>query len=360
MEAEYVPEPASGVTGAKAISPVVIRYGRVGDMVMQEPLLRSLHRRYGLPCILVTTGAWSPAIFRASPHVATTTVLRGRHRPFVLSPDRWKLVAMLRHHEGPIYVSEDIERQLDRIRRLLRYAGVPPERCVFLEDIRSTDEHVVDRLLCLAACTPAAWSPTNYPQPAGKILPIPTLGVRPEDRVACETWLRDSGWAGRPIVLLQPGSKHAIKWGRQRNNAKAWPSERWTELVGLLSSHVQHGVFLLCGSRQERSFLNALRDRSSTAGVTMGVADVPLQRLMSLMCVAHSMVSVDTGPAHLAAALGCPLVVIYGSEPRRLWSRRSIVPDSVMELGGPPDHARADAIATSAVFEAWRSLTHRR
>lgn len=359
MNAECIASPADVATRAGAMTPLVIRFGRVGDMVLQAPLLQSLHLRYGLPCRLITAGSWSSALFAGSPHVGAITALRSRHRPFLLSPDRWKLVATLKQHEGPIYVSEDVERQVTRVRRLLRYARVAPERCVFLEDMPPADDHVVDRLLRFAARTPSAWSPAGYPPSAGRILPIPTLGAGPEDRADGDSWLEQRGWRGRPVVLLQAGSKHAIKWGRQRDTAKAWPADRWVELIGMLSARLPRAVFMLCGSANERRFLETLRDRCSTHGATVAVVDFPLRRLMSLMRIAHSMVSVDTGPAHIAAALACPIVVIYGNEPQRVWSRRSAVPGTVVELGGTPDRARADAIPASAVHDAWLALAHR-
>jgi heptosyltransferase-2/heptosyltransferase-3 len=37
-----------------------------------------------------------------------------------------------------------------------------------------------------------------------------------------------------------------------------------------------------------------------------------LRRLLALLSMAHSCISVDTGPAHVAAALDCPLVVLFG------------------------------------------------
>ena len=75
------------------------------------------------------------------------------------------------------------------------------------------------------------------------------------------------------------------------------------------------------------------------------------------MEVAHSMVAVDTGPAHMAAAMGCPLVVLYGNESPRVWSRRSPTGKPVIELGGPPKYAAASEIPVSDVIEAWYSVS---
>jgi heptosyltransferase-2/heptosyltransferase-3 len=71
------------------------------------------------------------------------------------------------------------------------------------------------------------------------------------------------------------------------------------------------------------------------------------------------MLSVDTGPAHVAAAMGCPLVLLYGAQPRALWLPRSPAGSAVVALGGPPQYARVADIAPDAVIAALRRLPPR-
>ena len=85
---------------------------------------------------------------------------------------------------------------------------------------------------------------------------------------------------------------------------------------------------------------------------------LPIGRLKALLEVAHSMVSVDTGPAHLAAAVGCPLVVLFGSRPPLMWAPRSASGSTVMVVGGLPGQPVAD-IDTAQVMTAWRTLPAR-
>src|ERR1022692_1758116 len=79
-------------------------------------------------------------------------------------------------------------------------------------------------------------------------------------------------------------------------------------------------------------------------------------RLLALCEVAHSMISVDTGPAHVAAALGSPLVVMFGNTSPRHWLPRSVLGGRIIALGGPPGVCHVDQISVPEVFEAWRSL----
>jgi ADP-heptose:LPS heptosyltransferase len=68
------------------------------------------------------------------------------------------------------------------------------------------------------------------------------------------------------------------------------------------------------------------------------------------------MISVDTGPAHAAAALDCPLTVMFANADQRWWRPRSRL-GRVSVLGGAAGEAsRLLDVEVSQVLEAWRAL----
>ena len=88
--------------------------------------------------------------------------------------------------------------------------------------------------------------------------------------------------------------------------------------------------------------------------------DLPLRRLLALLSLAHSCVSVDTGPAHIAAALNCPLVVLFGkANPARF--RPVSASSEVRILQGRIDGNEADfdiaQISPRQVLETWQAST---
>jgi len=88
--------------------------------------------------------------------------------------------------------------------------------------------------------------------------------------------------------------------------------------------------------------------------------ELPLPRLMALCEVAHSLIAVDSGPAHIAAALGCPSVVLFGAAPPWLWQPRATKGVVVTVVGGEPEGLnRIDAIPAQTVISAWRALPGR-
>src|SRR5260370_30421961 len=48
------------------------------------------------------------------------------------------------------------------------------------------------------------------------------------------------------------------------------------------------------------------------AGLYNAADDLPIPRLVALLARAAGLITVDSGPAHAAAAVGCPLVVLFG------------------------------------------------
>jgi heptosyltransferase-2/heptosyltransferase-3 len=136
---------------------------------------------------------------------------------------------------------------------------------------------------------------------------------------------------------------------------KAWPIERWAELLRNVHSHMPEAAIVLCGAPRETLLLGWIQ-AALNLPKSVFAAELPMERLLALCASAHSMISVDTGPAHAAAALGLPLVVLFGGQPQAQWLPRSSSGSPVIGIGGPPTFKRLDEIPMSTVFETWLTL----
>jgi ADP-heptose:LPS heptosyltransferase len=347
---------------AQPLRPTVIRFGRFGDMVMLTALTAALHHRYGSPCQLVGAGPWNRDIFRAHPDVEHSWSF-ARHLPFALSLTWPRVIAALhRTRPAPVYVCEHHDRQLVRVRRLLKSGGVDRSRCLFITDLPvHENEHWIDRLLRFGQQTPASVGDRVIASAAGQRW-SPRLQVLDEERRARDAWLRANGWYGRDLVLIQAGNFRSMSGNhatvqRMAADDKAWPARRWQHLFGMIHGQLPDALIVLCGASNEVPMLRTLRAEVALDCVV--VADPPLRQLFALCESAHSMISVDTGPAHAAAALGVPLVVMYGAESPAYWLPRGPAGTAVVGLGGPPRSVRVDQIDVETVFEAWRGLARR-
>jgi ADP-heptose:LPS heptosyltransferase len=353
----------AAVLAAPPLTPTVFFFCRLGDMVMVTRLLNLLHRRYGGPCQVIGTGSWTATTYAGNPDVAGVWAFH-RHLPFLLD-GAWRPVrrALRASAPGPIYVCERHYRQLPRIRRMLWLSGVDARRCVFLTDVPiSAPEHLVDRLVALGARTPANVCAEDYPAPAPAALDGPRLYVLAQERAERDAWLRSEGFLGRELILIQPGNHRSMgprraRWRRLNADDKWWPLERWAELLHRIHRERPQAGLLLRGSREEVPMLQEIRSVTNLPGI--GVVGTTLRQLYALCDAASSMVSVDTGPAHAAAALSVPLVVLYGAESPLYWLPRSPSGSPVVGVGGPPSSRRVDQLSVDAVFEAWRTVSRR-
>ena len=345
---------------ARPLRPVVFYFCRMGDMVMLTVLLRRLHHRYRLPSHVIGAGSWNEGVFQGNPDVERVWSF-GRHVPFVFNRAWLEVRRALRAAApGPVYVCEEHYRQLPRIRRMLALAGVDPARCVFMSDeARRPPEHLIERLNRLALRTPAALRASDYPSAAEPAPEGPRLYVSDAERARRDAWLSARGWAGRELILVQPGNHRSMsrrrgRWRRTGADDKAWPAERWVALLHRLHARRSAALLVLRGSAEEVPMLEAIRAAAALDEVV--IAGENLREFFALCESASSMISVDTGPAHAAAALGLPLVVLFGAPAARNWGPKSLSDGPVVGVGGQGPFTRGDQIPVDLVFEAWSSL----
>ncbi len=331
----------------------VIRFGALGDMIVLTPLLRALRERHGRPCLVIGMGPWTRAVYQGNPDVRRVIVL-SRHLPFACDAAWWSaVIALRRSRDVPVYVCE--EHRANQVQRLLACAAVDRSRCrVRRDESEQQCDHEIERILRFAVIARDSLSPS-------RAFATPSLVVLEHERRERDEWLAARGWRGRPLVLVQPGNRRTMSSKRHRHRKmnrddKAWPIESWRQLLGSIHERMPQAVLLLCGAPPEAAFLEEIRRASALECVRPAVLD--LRSLFALCEAAHSMISIDSGPAHAAAALGLPLVVMFGGHSPERWLPRS--PGTpVIRVGGPPECDRVDQIPVDAVLESWWQLSQR-
>jgi len=345
-------------SAAPAAPPLVVRCGAFGDIVMLTTLVRLLHARHGRRVDVLASGPWTHDLLAPLPEVGTVHTVRSRNTPYLLCPSQWAAVRWLRGRgRGPVYVCDTDAPTL----RLLRRAGLPDEDRV--QRVRGDDEHAgvprlwPDRWLRLGQRDPARAYPRAADVDAGAFR-LPRLVVRDTDRDDLRRWRAAHGMEDAPCVLFQPGNKRTYKRGRlgAAGHDKHWPAAAWAGLAEAVWAELPEARIVLCGTPAEHGVLDDIHAAARRAPRMLNAArELPVPRLLALLEQAHGMVSVDTGPAHAAAALGCPLVVMFGAAPPAKW--RPIGPGPIRVLGGERGAAsRVGDLDVARVAAAWRAL----
>ena len=130
---------------------------------------------------------------------------------------------------------------------------------------------------------------------------------------------RNWGLDERPLVILHPGSGDHFP-GRR------WPAERFGELMSVLATEGSCQL-LITGSADERQ-LCARAAKAAMSTTTTAITDLSgqltIEALIDLLTGAALLVTNDTGPLHLADALGTPTVGLFGpNTPHRYGPRRA-------------------------------------
>jgi len=170
-----------------------------------------------------------------------------------------------------------------------------------------------------------------------------------------------AGWSGaRPLVGIAPGAAYG--------GAKRWPAERFARLIAGLTE--QAGArCVLVGSAADSSVAAAVEAAIGSAGVVppgarainlVGRTGLPL--LCGVLSLSAAFVSNDSGAMHLAAALGVPLVALFGPTDERATSPVGLKPAVLMTAPAwcrpcmlrecPLDHRCMTGIEPAAIVRA--------
>jgi ADP-heptose:LPS heptosyltransferase len=290
--------------------PLVCRFGAFGDMVMITPLLRQLYLRGGIPCDVLAIGGWNKALFEQMPYVRNVFTVDSRSAPYWFDRSQRELAKILKTHRHQYaWICETSAKSY----RLLARAGIDRSSSANQLDLPVIHgEHYCAKWLRLGNVSPFGF---EYPQHPVEALNT-ELFVSEDEVQKCRRWLQIRGLdPDAPIVCVQAGSKRTTRRGRadRSSNTKYWHEKNWAEVIDGMIESLPGAQVLLCGVSAEIEMCQAIQGLCRlTENVQTVADDLPLRRLLALLSMAHSCISVDTGPAHAAAALNCPLVVLFG------------------------------------------------
>ena len=274
----------------------------VGDMVMAQTLFKILKQQRPEAAIDVLAPAWSEPLLARMPEVREAMNLPFGHGELKFQ-ERMAFGRQLkkRGYKRAYVLPNSLKSAL-----IPYFADIPDRigwrgemRYVLLNDIRLLNKKryplMIERFAALA-----------YPVAATLPDPLP----RPELRVAADDAARiarDRGLPGeRPVLALCPGAEFGP--------SKRWPSSSYAEVARqMIERGWQVRIF---GSANDApvadEILALLPDGVREHGYNLA-GKTTLADAIDLLSLSSAVVSNDSGLMHIAAALGLPLVVVYGS-----------------------------------------------
>ena len=271
----------------------------VGDAVMTVPALRALRRAFPDAHMTLATRGWAEGLFADTDFIDDIQVHEGKglrsvvgqvrawqKREFdlaVLFPNSLESALVAALSRVPIrtgYATEGRQRLLTHPLPLPEWRDSRHEIYYYL--------NIVERLV---------GSEGTASTPDG------SLTVNDARQVEARALLRNHGVSGeRKLVAVCPGSINS--------RAKRWPAERFAALADRLIAELDADVILI-GSPAESEVSSQVSQAMRREPVVL-TGKTSLSQLIEVLSVVDLLVTNDTGPAHIASALGRPTLVIFG------------------------------------------------
>lgn len=138
--------------------------------------------------------------------------------------------------------------------------------------------------------------------------------------------------------LATPASRYGILLHGTARREKQWPEDHWRALVQMLGR--EFDLVVPFGTAEERA-----RSERIASGLARVPDFQPLGEMAKTIAGATFVVGVDTGLLHLAAALGVPLVALYGPSDPKLTGPCGRGPIKLLCATGRQHHPAADVAA---------------
>lgn len=290
---------------------LVLRYRFIGDTVLTVPFLRNLREAYPQAAIDLMIEPFSGQVIEGCPYVDRVIPfeLRTIHR-YSTQSDRGKLAAYL-HYRAVIREERyDAAFVLKRSvsSALLPWTARVPRRIGFATEGRSIlltdpvtyrhDQHEVENFLdCLRSLDIPVRSKHL------ELWPTPDGAAKTRDAFSAAGW--------------NEGDLKVIIHAAASLPAKQWPAERFAQVMRGLRERFS-ARFVYTGATDDSMLYESIERLGPFGGLNL-CGKVSLRESIAVYGACNCFFGVDSGPMHMAAAAGVPVVALFGPTDERKW-----------------------------------------
>lgn len=272
---------------------LVVASTALGDSVLTTPLLETLAHHLGRDRVSLLVKAPYADLYRGDPRLHRVFTVRGKYRwdglPGELRADPHGIALLSNLTEPdlvPLLWHAGVRGFLRYRTRWTRYPDWIANRDMLRRpgDPEYATGHAIENNLAMAGA----------------------LGFAPAThRLALPHIQRDAEGPYR-MAVIHPGASRA---------SKRWPAERWARLADALAGKFGIGI-ALSGDRSEQPLADEVARlmKSGKPANGAGIGTLPLLALLQANSLAF--LSGDTGPYHMAVAVGCPTVTLFAPTDR--------------------------------------------
>lgn len=287
---------------------LIIKLRHIGDVLLATPVLQGLRAAYPDARLSMLVNRGTEGVLAHNPDLnevlcldkgswqaqfAFVRMLKGRRFDAVIDltdGDRSAIISLATR--SPVRIGFNAEH---RWRGLLYSQVAKP---------RPMDQHRVEYDLCALRALGLDTKPG-----------LPAVFVSPAEEQVVEDWLLQvglrSGQGVAPMVVLQPGARYSLK---------VWPPDRFAQLADRLAD--RFGCRILLGGDQREREVAELVARKTRCGPIVAAGRFTLLQFAALVKRCALFIGNDGGAMHIAAAMGTPVVALFGPTYPQRWGPR--------------------------------------
>ncbi len=270
----------------------------IGDTLLAQPLLRRLHERLGRVRIDALAPPWCGPLLVRMPEIDEVIAAPFAHGELKLRA-RWKLGRELaqRRYDQAIILPNSFKSAL------IPFFADIPLRTGYAGEFRYGLLNLMHKLDKAKLPLMAERYAQLAEKPGAELpRPLPRVHLQTDPVNTARTTARLNLDRSRPVAVFCPGAEYGP--------AKRWPVQHFAALARELAAR-NYAVWLI-GSAKDAQLGEEIRAQS--AGLCDNLCGrTELAAAIDLISCARLVVSNDSGLMHVAAALGKPLIALYGS-----------------------------------------------
>ncbi|MFT5365761.1 MAG: ADP-heptose:LPS heptosyltransferase [Candidatus Latescibacterota bacterium] len=268
----------------------IFRTGALGDVILTLPVIHNLHHAFPSAQINIIGNTRLLSLAQAD-HIQTLDIDRAIWAPLFASHTQFsqELTHQFQNTDLAISYLPDPDQILTKNLHRLGISQImthPPKPQLVI--------HAIDHLL-------APLRDLNIPTPEIQ----PKIYLSETDHQDTVPYLPSS-----PTLLIHPGSG---------GKDKCWLPEHFASVADTLVRQTNCQIFISSGPADgdlAQKITHLMTEKSTL------LPQLPLRQLAALMTTCTAYLGNDSGPSHLAAAVGLPAIVLFGPTDPQIWAPR--------------------------------------
>lgn len=268
---------------------LIIRSGALGDTVYATVVLDALTQQFGNNIKIDWIGI--PACFSLFQHdrrVNQIFTLKHRKLPAFINAEKRHIISYSKKNPYDVLINLEQGTQFNDLAKAIQSKvklGIP----FTVPDSNEDKIHMVDLIRSVyKKIIRQDIHDNSYPKLFGEVF----------------STVQEKFSIPKNYIVINPSNSHTK---RHKINYRAWPIERWKQLIEKLS---KKETLILIGNKGEEAYFKALQPYSKNVIDLSGKTS--LTELISIINQAKLMITTDTGPAHIASATSTSVYCLIG------------------------------------------------